>query len=285
MGGAPRREPLLRWSAIERDLRRTGVARIAGVDEVGRGSLAGPVIACAVIMPGDARTVPGVDDSKRLTALARSRLARRILARALAVGVGGASAREIDRVNIYHATVLAMRRALVRLSVRPEHVLIDGRPVRTLGLPHTGVIHGDDRCFNIACASIVAKVTRDRLMTRLARRYPDYGWGHNCGYATPDHVAGLLTCGVTPHHRRSFLLKAFARQEASMVRGDATVRGVEATHADAASMAAEVVADLETVLEFPQDHDLAPPAHFTGEAAVEAAADEDTGSGEARDGM
>jgi len=193
-----------RWSPIERDLRATGAPLIAGVDEVGRGPLAGPVVACAVIMPPDARAIAGVDDSKRLTCEQRVRLAARIRERALAVGIGAASVREIDRVNIYHATVLAMARALRRLAVAPDHVLVDGKPLRTLGVPHTAVVGGDARCYSIACASIVAKVTRDRLMERLAPRYPEFHWERNAGYATPDHLAGLAGRGVTAHHRRSF---------------------------------------------------------------------------------
>ena len=168
-GSAPRR-----WSIIERDLRKERGPLIAGVDEVGRGPLAGPVVACAVIMPPDARAIRGVDDSKALTAIQRSKLAKLIFARALAVGIGAASVREIDRLNIYHASTLAMRRALARLSVAPDHVLIDGKAIRSLRIAHTAVVHGDARCFSIACASIIAKVTRDRLMHRLARRHPMY---------------------------------------------------------------------------------------------------------------
>ena len=193
-----------RWSTIERDLRAAGAPLIAGVDEVGRGPLAGPVVACAVVMPPDARAIAGVDDSKRLTCAARVRLAARIRERALAIGVGAASVREIERINIYHATVLAMRRALARLAVKPDHVLVDGKTLRTLGVEHTAIVGGDARCYNIACASIVAKVTRDRLMERLAARYPDYRWERNAGYGTPDHLAGLAARGITPHHRRSF---------------------------------------------------------------------------------
>ena len=194
-----------RWSTIERELRKLRGPLIAGVDEVGRGPLAGPVVACAVIMPPDARAIPGVDDSKALTALQRSKLSKVILARALAVGVGAASVREIDRFNIYHASTLAMRRALGRLAIAPDHVLIDGKAIRTLTIPHTAVVHGDARCFSIACASIIAKVTRDRLMHSLAKRYPTYRWEHNVGYATQDHIAGLAAAGITPHHRRSFM--------------------------------------------------------------------------------
>ena len=194
-----------RWSTIERELRKTVGPLIAGVDEVGRGPLAGPVVACAVIMPPDERAIRGVDDSKQLPATQRDRLALRIRERALALGVGAASVREIDRLNIFHATVLAMRRALARLAIRPNHVLLDGRAIRTLDVPHTAVIGGDDCCYSIACASIIAKVTRDRVMHALAPRYPGYLWERNVGYCTAAHVAGIGAHGVTPHHRRSFV--------------------------------------------------------------------------------
>src|SRR5687768_18406888 len=194
-----------RWSTIERDLRAGAGQLIAGVDEVGRGPLAGPVVACDVIMPPDQRAIRGVDDSKRLTAATRVTLAARIAERAVAYAVGAASVREIDRLNIYHASTLAMRRALRRLRVAPDHVLIDGKAIRSLTIPHTAVVHGDARCFSIACASIIAKVTRDRLMRLLDERYPAYRWAQNAGYATPDHLAGLASVGLTPHHRRSFM--------------------------------------------------------------------------------
>jgi ribonuclease HII len=155
-------------------------------------------------MPPDARAIRGVDDSKKLPAAEREKLASRIQQRALAVGIGAASVREIDRVNIYHAAVIAMRRALSRLRVRPDHVIVDGNPIRTLGVEHTAVVGGDACCHSIACASIVAKVTRDRLMRALARRHPHYHWETNVGYSTADHFAGLALHGLTPHHRRSF---------------------------------------------------------------------------------
>jgi ribonuclease HII len=199
---SPRRD---RWSTIERDLRRSVGPLLAGIDEVGRGPLAGPVVACAVIMPPDERVIRGVDDSKQLTAAARERLAAKIRSRALAVGVGAASVREIDRINIFHASVLAMRRALGRLAVRPDHVILDGRAIRSLGTPHTAVVAGDACCYNIACASIIAKVTRDRVMHALALRHPGYRWERNVGYATALHLAGIAEHGVTRHHRRSFL--------------------------------------------------------------------------------
>lgn len=200
-GHMPRRK---RWTTIERDLRIEKGPLLAGVDEVGRGPIAGPVVACAVIMPAETRAIAGVDDSKRLTHDQRVRLAVKIRERAVAFSLGAASVHEIDRINIYQASVLAMRRALDRLEVKPDYVVIDGRPMRTLPIPHTAVVHGDARCFSIACASIIAKVTRDLLMTRLGMRYPQYIWDHNAGYTTREHVAGLTSHGITPHHRRSF---------------------------------------------------------------------------------
>src|ERR1041384_4780884 len=194
-----------RWTPIERELRRTAGPLIAGIDEVGRGPLAGPVVACAVVMPPDQRAIRGVDDSKRLNAAARERLAAKILETAVSVGVGAASVREIDRVNIYHATVIAMRRSLRRLRVVPNHVLIDGKAIRTLETPHTAIVGGDASCYSIACASIIAKVTRDRLMRALSSRYPNYRWEQNGGYATLAHLEGMVAHGVAPHHRRSFV--------------------------------------------------------------------------------
>ena len=181
---------------------------VAGVDEVGRGPLAGPVVACAVVMPHDVRAIRGVDDSKKLDPSERERLARRVRERALAVAVGAASAREVDARNVYHATTLAMQRALARLQAQlgaaPHHVLVDGKPIRTLGVEHTAVVGGDGKCYAIACASIVAKVTRDRLMHALATRHPGYAWERNVGYGTPAHREGIARLGLTRHHRRSF---------------------------------------------------------------------------------
>lgn len=204
MTGARRPHPRKRWSTIERDLRASMGPMLAGVDEVGRGPLAGPVVACAVIMPPNERAIPGIDDSKKLSPATRLKLSLKIRERAVCVALGAASVREIDRINIYQASVLAMRRALERLPVPPDHVLIDGNRIRTLPVPHTAVVHGDSRCFSIACASILAKVTRDRLMAALDRRHPGYCWDTNAGYTTRDHVAGLASHGITAHHRRSF---------------------------------------------------------------------------------
>jgi ribonuclease HII len=190
--------------ALERALWGQGIELVAGVDEAGRGPLAGPVVAAAVIFRPEQR-VPGVTDSKQLSAREREDLVVMIRRRALAIGVGAASSCEVDRLNILRATHMAMRRALARLPVAPAHVLVDGLPVRELGLAHTAVVGGDEKSFTIACASIVAKTTRDGLMRRLARRYPAYGWETNMGYGTPEHVMALAERGPTPHHRRSFV--------------------------------------------------------------------------------
>lgn len=187
----------------ERRLWGRGLSRVAGVDEAGRGPLAGPVVAAAVVLPRGA-CVEGAADSKLLDPEVREELHDEVLSRALAVGIGAASVREIDRLNILVATARAMRRALEHLSRPPEHVLVDGLPVRDLGWEHEAVVDGDDRVHSIACASIVAKVCRDRLMRKLHARYPGYGWETNMGYATPDHRAALERLGPTPHHRLTF---------------------------------------------------------------------------------
>jgi len=193
-----------RWSSIERELRAEGATLIAGVDEVGRGPLAGPVVVCAIVMPSDKRAISGVDDSKKLSAPERVRLAALIRREAIAISLGAASVREIAALNIYQATVLAMRRALTRLAVTPDAVLIDGKPIRTLEIAHRAVVGGDRRCYSVACASIIAKVTRDRLMTSLSVRYPAYFWHQNSGYGTPSHLTALGANGLTAHHRREF---------------------------------------------------------------------------------
>ncbi len=173
------------------------------MDEVGRGPLAGPVFAAAVILaPGT--VIEGADDSKRLKPIVRERLSLEILERAEAVGIGAASVREIERYNILHATTRAMQRALAHLRIQPDRVLVDGLPVRGLGTDHEAVVGGDGCVHCIACASIVAKVCRDGLMRRLARRYPEYLWERNMGYGTGAHREALRRCGPTAHHRRTF---------------------------------------------------------------------------------
>lgn len=189
--------------ATEQGLWDQGVELVAGVDEVGRGPLAGPVLAAAVILPVGTG-IRGVDDSKKLTPEKRESLLIEIRDKALAIGVGAASSREIDRINILRASHLAMLRALRRLPVQPQHVFVDGLPIAGFAYDHTAVIDGDAKVHCIACASIVAKVIRDRLMRMLAVRYPVYNWAHNCGYSTADHRAAIVEAGLTPHHRRSF---------------------------------------------------------------------------------
>ena len=192
------------WGMVERAARKIGHARIVGVDEVGRGPLAGPVVACAILLPHNCREIKGVGDSKSLPREERERLALVIRRRAIAIGIGAASVSEIDRVNIYQATAIAMRRAIARIPAPHDLLLVDGSPFAALGLPHQNVVKGDCCCLSIACASIVAKVTRDRLLCALNRRYPAYGWHSNAGYGTPEHLEALTTHGATPHHRRSF---------------------------------------------------------------------------------
>ena len=189
--------------AYERGFWQRGLSRVAGVDEVGRGPIAGPVVAAAVIL-AEGVTIEGATDSKALTPRRRSEIAEEIHARAAAISLGAASAREIDRVNILRATARAMNRALERLPVRPDHIVVDGLPVRDLLWEHEAVVGGDGLVHSIACASIVAKVCRDRLMTRLAARYPGYGWERNMGYATRGHRRAVREEGLTPHHRTSF---------------------------------------------------------------------------------
>ena len=183
---------------------QAGGGLVAGVDEAGRGPLAGPVVAAAVVFPPHCRVIRGLRDSKLLPPPRRLRLAGVVRARALAVGVGAASVREIDRVNIRRASILAMRRALARLGVTPGLVLVDGLHCPELGCAHDAIIDGDAHCHSIAAASVIAKTVRDRLMERLARRHPSYAWESNKGYGTPDHLAALAAWGFTPHHRKSF---------------------------------------------------------------------------------
>ena len=176
---------------------------VAGVDEAGRGPLSGPVVAAAVILPKGV-VIEGADDSKALSPKRRSDLFDTITALADCVGVGAASVWEIDHRNILRATTLAMQRALNHLRDTPDHVVVDGLPVKNLGCEHDAVVGGDRLIHSIACASIVAKVIRDRVMHRLAARYPGYGWERNVGYGTAEHRNAIKKLGVTPHHRLTY---------------------------------------------------------------------------------
>lgn len=175
---------------------------VAGVDEAGRGPLAGPVVAAAVIL--DIEHIPdGLADSKKLSATKREVLFDHLMSCAH-VGIGEASVEEIDSINILQATMLAMTRAVGALTQVPVHVLVDGNRLPRWDWAASAIVKGDDRCLSIAAASIIAKVHRDRIMTRLHSAHPDYGWDRNAGYGTPDHLNGLRQHGVTHHHRRSF---------------------------------------------------------------------------------
>ncbi len=190
----------------EESLRRS-VVHIAGIDEAGRGPLAGPVVAAAVVFQAGT-FITGVDDSKKLTPRARDRLFDQIMIRALAVGVGSVDNTVIDDINILNAAFLAMDRAVGALGIRPGHLIVDGNLFRpgtaTSGIPFTTVVGGDGECFSIAAASIVAKVTRDRLMVEFDREYPGYGFARHKGYGTADHREAILRLGMCPIHRRSF---------------------------------------------------------------------------------
>lgn len=185
-----------------------GVAE-AGCDEAGRGCLCGPVVCAAVVLPPDFEC-EDIDDSKKLTAAKREKLALLIKEKAVAWAVEMVSAEEIDRINILNASILGMHRAVARLSVRPDHLIIDGNRFKPYvdeefrPIPHHTVVKGDGKYMAIAAASILAKTARDEYMLRLASEYPGYGWERNMGYPTKEHIEGLETLGVTPYHRRSY---------------------------------------------------------------------------------
>jgi len=195
--------PSLRF---EKALWDQGFTRVVGVDEVGMATLAGPVVAAACLVTPDVRLIRAVRDSKLLTRLQREELVPEIRARVARVGIGAASVAEIHRLNIYHASHLAMQRALRQIGDY-DHVLVDGRRILDPAFApgkHTEIVKGDMKSFSIAAASIIAKVTRDRLMQRLASRDPGYGGGHHCGYPTNDHREAPRELGVTPFHRQDF---------------------------------------------------------------------------------
>jgi ribonuclease HII len=187
-------------------LERAQGGLVCGVDEVGRGPLAGPVVAAAVVLDLDhmpAALKRGIDDSKLLPPEARREIFAE-LPRCALIGIGAASVAEIERFNILRASLMAMRRAVLKLGITPDAALVDGNQKPLLPCPVTTVVDGDAKSLSIAAASIAAKVTRDGLMTELALRYSGYGWEHNVGYATPDHKEAIRLMGLTPHHRRKF---------------------------------------------------------------------------------
>jgi ribonuclease HII len=188
---------------LENALRRAGFCHVAGVDEVGRGCLAGPVVAAAVVLHPD-RHIPGVSDSKLVPALERERLYEHIVRSAVAWAVAAADAREIDEINIHQASLQAMRRSILSLVPLPDVVLVDAFRVPNLPMAQRRVPHGDRRCSAIAAASIVAKVTRDRDMLALHERDPRYGFDRHKGYATADHLNAVAQFGYSEAHRRSF---------------------------------------------------------------------------------
>ncbi|MBO5639868.1 MAG: ribonuclease HII [Oscillospiraceae bacterium] len=196
-------EKLDLWE-IERELHTQGIGLICGVDEAGRGPLAGPVCASAVILPAEA-DLPGLNDSKKLSEKKREQLFPEIQRTALAWSVAFASVEEIEERNILGATMLAMNRAIAGLSLKPELALIDGNRNKEIEMPSRCVVHGDARCASIAAASILAKVSRDHLMVELSREYPQYGFEQHKGYGTRAHYEALREYGPCPAHRPSFL--------------------------------------------------------------------------------
>lgn len=188
--------------AYEKECYARGMELIAGVDEVGRGPLAGPVVAAAVILP-KACKIPGLNDSKKIPKSKHKEIYEAVLQNAIAIGIGIKDNQVIDQVNIYEATKLAMMEAIGQLEPQPQHLLIDAMKL-DLPIPQTSIIKGDANSLSIAAASIVAKVTRDQMMEEFDREYPGYDFAQNAGYGTAKHLAGLDKLGVTPIHRRSF---------------------------------------------------------------------------------
>lgn len=186
----------------EKECYARGIELIAGVDEVGRGPLAGPVVAAAVILP-KACKIPGLNDSKKIPKSKHKEIYEAVLQNAIAIGIGVKDNQVIDQVNIYEATKLAMMEAIGQLDPQPQHLLIDAMKL-DLSIPQTSIIKGDANSLSIAAASIVAKVTRDQMMEEFDREYPGYDFAQNAGYGTANHLAGLYQLGVTPIHRRSF---------------------------------------------------------------------------------
>lgn len=204
---AARRRTLLRY---ERELWARGLTRVAGVDEVGVGPLAGPLVAAAVILPYEV-ALRGVDDSKKLSRAQRTRLCEAIRECAIAVGVGIVTVEEVDRLNTFWAGLEAMRRAVRALPVDAQHLLVDARRIPGVETPQEPLVKGDSRSYSIAAASIIAKVERDAMMEALDRDFPQYGFARHMGYGTPEHLDALARHGPCPVHRRSFIPVSQAR--------------------------------------------------------------------------
>ena len=208
---AKTKEPVLLTMEKEMEIRAKGFTAVCGIDEAGRGPLAGPVVAVAVILPEDIQ-LPGVNDSKKITEKKREILFEFVKEHALAYGIGEASETEIDEINILQATFLAMRRAVEALQIPADYALVDGNRIQGLPVPAETVIGGDGKVLSIAAASILAKVTRDRYMRDMAAQYPEYGFEKHKGYGTKAHYAAIEQYGICPLHRKTFLKKVLNHQ-------------------------------------------------------------------------
>lgn len=208
---AKTKEPVLLTMEKEMEIHAKGFTAVCGIDEAGRGPLAGPVVAAAVILPEDIQ-LPGVNDSKKITEKKREILFDFVKEHALAYGIGEASETEIDEINILQATFLAMRRAVEALQIPADYALVDGNRIQGLPVPAETVIGGDGKVLSIAAASILAKVTRDRYMRDMAAQYPEYGFEKHKGYGTKAHYAAIEQYGICPLHRKTFLKKVLNHQ-------------------------------------------------------------------------
>ena len=208
---AKTKEPVLLTMEKEMEIRAKGFTAVCGIDEAGRGPLAGPVVAAAVILPEDIQ-LPGVNDSKKITEKKREILFDFVKEHALAYGIGEASETEIDEINILQATFLAMRRAVEALQIPADYALVYGNRIQGLPVPAETVIGGDGKVLSIAAASILAKVTRDRYMRDMAAQYPEYGFEKHKGYGTKAHYAAIEQYGICPLHRKTFLKKVLNHQ-------------------------------------------------------------------------
>lgn len=200
------------WLLHESKLWEQGLFHLAGIDEAGRGPLAGPVVAAAVVFYPDSY-IEGVNDSKKLSPKKREALASIISEEAVSVSTGIVNEREIDRINILQATYQAMRQAVAGLSVQPEHILVDGHAIPNMQIRQTAIVGGDHQVFSIAAASIIAKVTRDQIMCRYDEKFPEYGFAKHKGYPTRQHVEALFKLGPCPIHRESFKIKGWQKKQ------------------------------------------------------------------------